>query len=294
MRDLINLKTALCVTSILLFCNIVMAQEAKPEPVKPAAETPTEKPKEIPLPPKPAFEPAVILEKQVLALIESLTNNDPLITEESRRELLEIGRPAVPFLLKALENAKPDLKYLIIEIISDLRDERATNLLIKFLSNKEDYTASVASVAARALGRIGNAIAIPPLMKVITSTDVELRYESIRALGLLRANDALPLIREAVSDTAQTFMGYFVRTAAIQALGRLNDTASVKNLIPLLKNADIEPASEEPLVKYVIKSLEYITDFKTGNISSRTDSKKKEEVIKMWEDWWEKNKQNYE
>jgi HEAT repeat protein len=293
MRAKINFKTALCVTLITISCSLALAQDVKPEPAKPPAETPAEKPKETP-PPKPKPEPASLMEKQVQSLIESLPSSDPVITEESRRELLEIGRPAVPYLLKALETAKPDLRYTIVEILCDLRDERAVNHLIKLLADRDEYTASIASMAARALGRIGSNVAIPPLMKVITSTDVELRYESIRALGLLRAQDALPLIREAVSDTAQTFMNYFIRATAIQALGRLKDAASVKTLIPLLKNTDIEPATEEPIVKYVIKSLEYITDFKTGNISHRTDPKKKEEIIKAWEDWWEKNKQNYE
>ncbi|MFA5793643.1 MAG: HEAT repeat domain-containing protein [Candidatus Brocadiia bacterium] len=302
MKSILNIKNTISVIlTMSLFCSGAFAADAKTEAPKPApsAITPTPvapipEPVKEPTQPKPTLDPAVILEKQVASLLESLTSNDPTTTEESRRELLEIGRPTVPHLLKALETAKPDMRYMVVEIISDLRDERAINYLVKLLADNDEYTASIASVAARALGRMGNSIAIPHLMKSITSTDVELRYESIRALGLLRAKDSIPLIRLAVSDTAQTFLGYYVRAAAIQALGRMKDANSVKELIPMLRNTDVEPASDEPVARYAVKSLEFITDYKTGSFSARTDQKKKDEIIKSWEDWWEKNKKNYE
>ncbi|MFH1228377.1 MAG: HEAT repeat domain-containing protein [Planctomycetota bacterium] len=307
-----NAKTALSVIlAMALFCANAFVADAKtdapkqdepktasspvtPSPVAPIPVAPIPEPVKEPVPPRPSLDPAVILEKQVALLLESLTGNDPMATEEARRELLEIGRPTVPFLLKALETAKPDLRYMVVEIISDLRDERAINYLVKLLADSDEYTASIASVSARALGRMGSNIAIPHLMKSITSTDVELRYESIKALGLLRAKEALPLIKLAISDTAQTFLGYYVRIAAIQSLGWLMDASSVKELIPLLRNTDVEPATEQPVARYAVKSLEYITDYKTGSFSARTDQKKKDEIIKAWEDWWEKNKKNYE
>ncbi|MFH1229976.1 MAG: HEAT repeat domain-containing protein [Planctomycetota bacterium] len=234
-----------------------------------------------------------ITEKEISDLINELSQDDPLIMNEARNELIEIGKPAISLLHKTLEKSKPDVRYLICEILGEIRDEHSIEVLVKLLQDKEEYTASIASAAARSLKNFADISVIPQLMQVITSTDIELRYESIKTLSTLRAYQALPLIRQMITNTAKTFLGYYVKTAAIQAIGKLKDTYSVKQLIPLLKNTDIEPATDEPFVKYVIKSLEQITNFQTGSFS-RNDDKKKEQVIKKWEEWWEKNKKDYD
>ncbi|MFH0888184.1 MAG: HEAT repeat domain-containing protein [Planctomycetota bacterium] len=232
-----------------------------------------------------------ITEKEINDLITKLSQDDLLVMNEARDELIEIGKPAIPLLHKTLENAKSDVRYLICEILGEIRDERSIEVLTKLLQDKEEYTASIASAAARGLKNFANTSVIPQLMQVITSTDIELRYESIKTLSTLRAYEALPLIRQMITDTAKTFLGYYVKAAAVQAIGKLKDTYSVKQLIPLLRNTDIEPATDEPFVKYVIKSLEQITDLQTGSFS-KNDDKKKEQVIKKWEEWWEKSKNN--
>jgi hypothetical protein len=234
-----------------------------------------------------------ITEKEISDLINKLSQDDPLIINEARDELIEIGKPSIPLLLKTLEKSKPDIRYLICEILGEIRDERSIVILVKLLQDKEEYTASIASAAARSLKNFADISIIPQLMQVITSTDTELRYESIKTLGTLRAYQALPLIRQMITDTAKTFLGYYVKIAAVQAIGKLKDTLSVKQLIPLLKNTDIEPATDEPFVKYIIKSLEQITNFQTGSFP-KNDDKKKEQIIKKWEEWWEKNKKDYD
>lgn len=250
-------------------------------PAPPKVETPDEKP----LPPNG------ITEKEISDLITKLASDEPLVINETRDELKEIGKPAVALLVKVLEKSKPDVRYLICEILGEIRDGGSVPTLIKLLEDKDEHTASVASAAARALRNCADLAVVPHLMKVITSTDVELRYEAVKTLGVLRAYQSLPAIRPMITDTAKTFLGYYVKAAAVQSIGKLKDTSSVKQLISILKSADIEPATDEPFVKYVIKALEQITNYQAGTFS-RSDDKKRDAVVKKWEEWWEKNKNN--
>lgn len=275
-----------------------------PAPPAPAVTQPTREPSPLPITPTPSTVEKIkvpeeksqskdgITEKEISDLINNLSLDD-LVMNEARDELIEIGKPAIPLLLKTLEKSKPDVRYLICEMLGKIRDERSIEVLVKLLQDKEDYTSSIASAAARSLRNFADTSVIPHLISAITSTDIELRYESIKTLSALRAYQSLPSIRQLITDTAKTFLGYQVNTAVVQAIGKLKDTVSVKQLINLLKNTDIDPATDEPFVKYVIKSLEQITNYQAGSFP-KSDEKKREQVIKKWEEWWEKNKKDYE
>lgn len=267
----------------------VVPQAVTPTPATPITPTPSAQPK-VEIPEETPLPKDGITEKEISDLITKLFSDDLMVTNEARDELKEVGRPAVESLIKALANSKPEGRYRICEILGEIRDSRSVEILTKLLTDKDEHTASVASAAARALRNCADLSVIPYLMNVVTSTDINLRYEAIKTLGVLRAYQALPIIRLAITDTAKTSLGYYVNTAAVQAIGRLKDARSVKQLIPLLKSSDVD-ASDEPFVKYVIKSLEQITDYQTGSFS-RSDDKKKDAVIKKWEEWWKKNKNN--
>jgi hypothetical protein len=261
-------------------------------PAQPKTETPVDT--QVNTQPQDGKEAVVskngITSKDISNLIDSLLSDDPMAVKDVRDELKEIGRPAVPFLIKALESSKPEKRYLICEILGEIRDISSVGALVNLLNDQDEHTASVASAAARALRNCADLSVIPHLIKVVTSTDIDLRYEAVKTLGVLRAYQSLPVIRRLITDTAKTSLGYQVKTAVVQAIGRLKDNSSVKNLIPLLKNSDFD-ASDEPFVKYVIKALEQITNYRPGSFS-RTDDKKKEVVVKKWDEWWEKNKNN--
>ena len=274
-----------------------------PTPSAPVTPTPPAPPKVVipPTPPIPA--PKVetpeenplpkdgITEKEIADLIAKLASDEQMVKNETRDELKEIGKPAVMLLIKALEKSNPDTRYMICEILGEIRDERSVETLIKLLSDMDEHTSSVASAAARALRNCADLSAVPHLMKAVASMDIELRYEAIKTLGVLRAYQALPVIRRMITDTDKTSLGYYTKAAAIQSLGKLKDARSVRQLIPLLKSADIEPATDEPIVRYVIKALEQITNYQAGSFS-RSDDKKRDAVVKKWEEWWEKNKNN--
>ncbi|MEK7450294.1 MAG: HEAT repeat domain-containing protein [Planctomycetota bacterium] len=236
------------------------------------------------------------LPKEITSLIANLTNDNPFTADEAREELLRIGQPAVPFLITALPGGNPELQYLVCEILAELRDHQAVAPLIHILQNeKGEYIEALAAVAARSLGYLADPAAVPSLMESLKSSDVELRYESIRTLGILRAKEAAPEIIKALNDNALTVFGRLVKCAAIEALGRLQNKEAVKELMPLIKDQTVEEAMDEDkktVGEYVIKALEKITEHTEGSIHS-ADEKQKEEIIKKWEEWWNAHKTEY-
>ena len=232
---------------------------------------------------------AKALKKEISVLIGELGNDKPALTEEAREEILKIGLPTVPLLLKHLKKGDTELRYLICEILGELRDQRAVKSLIKILKNETD---EVAAAAARALGYLADYSAVPPLMEALDSPDVELRYESIRALGILRAKEAETKIQSALKDTGITNFDYLIKCAAIEALGRLQSKDAVQELIPLLNDQTIEKRTDKPVNEYVLKTLEKITGHNEGSIYSANE-KEKEAIIKKWASWWEKHKTEY-
>jgi HEAT repeat protein len=204
-----------------------------------------------PLPKGESLTPTAVSENrpasEISLLINQLLNDDPELVDEARAEILEIGRPAVPLLIKALKSDKPALRYMVCEILAEIRDERALPHMINLLKDKKEYTASIASVAARALGRLGEPSVIPHLMEAASSPDIELRYEAINALGILRAQEAITLTLQVLTDTAQTFLGYQIRCAALQALGHLKNKTAVPEklrLIPRVRLSGVMRSNE--------------------------------------------------
>ncbi|MBI4835285.1 MAG: HEAT repeat domain-containing protein [Planctomycetes bacterium] len=279
------LKIVTCLIFILalsIITNPLMAQtpETTTTPVSPT-NTSSDKP-----------EKPTTLETETDTLIDQLLNDNPLVVEEARNELLEIGKRAVPALIMALENEKPRLRYMVCEILTEIRDERALPVFIKLLTDKEEIGNSIASLAAKGLGKLGDSTAITPLVSSLPTPDVELRYEVINALGILRAEQAIPLLLSAITDTAKTYSDYLVKCAAIEALGKLKSKDAVKRLINMLSDTETEPATDAPVLHYAIKALEKITDTSFGQILFN-DKKKEKEIVKQWQDWWEKNKFSY-
>jgi hypothetical protein len=279
------LKVFSCFIFILILCisaNPLLAQtpETTTTPVSPT-NTSSDKPK------KPTN-----IETETDGLIDQLLNDNPLVVEEARNELLEIGKRAVPALITALENEKPKLRYMACEILTEIRDERALPVFIKLLADKEEIGNSIASLAAKGLGKLGDSSAITPLISTLPTPDIELRYEVINALGILRAEQVIPFLLSAITDTAKTYSDYLVKCVAIKALGQLKSKDAVKKLIAMLSDTEVEPASDTPVIHYAIKALEKITDASFGQILFN-DKKKEKEIVKQWQDWWEKNKYSY-
>ncbi|MBI4712606.1 MAG: hypothetical protein HY762_04805 [Planctomycetes bacterium] len=65
----------------------------------------------------------------------------------------------------------------------------------------------------------------------------------------------------------------------------------------IIRNSDVEEATDMPIARYVVHALIQITDYQTElpsiKLQNPDNTKKKEEIIKKWEEWWEQNKKGY-
>jgi HEAT repeat protein len=88
-------------------------------------------------------------------------------------------------------------RYYAVHVLGELRDSHGTDILVPLLGDSE-----VNYHAAWALGQIGDARAIRPLIKALDDRDAHMRVSAIQALEVLDAKEALPKLRELLNDRA--------------------------------------------------------------------------------------------
>jgi HEAT repeat protein len=87
-------------------------------------------------------------------------------------------------------------------LLAHLKDPRAVPLLIPLLTDRD-----VNSRVAWSLGQIGDPRAVSALMRVLDQDDPSMRVVAIRALEELRAEAALPKLRELLKDDRKSNSG---------------------------------------------------------------------------------------
>ena len=126
-----------------------------------------------------------------------------------------------------------DISAFIVALIK-LDDTHAVELLIKALDDKEDNDAVLRGFrrgAAEALGNIGDARAVEPLIKALGEDKSEVRWPAAGALGKIGDKRAVdPLIEELGDDDES------VNSSAAEALGEIGDARAVEPLIKALGN----------------------------------------------------------
>ena len=165
-----------------------------------------------------------ILENRDL-LVRVSSDKDPKVRLAARAALLELdgkGIDRTSILISILQDFDQpgSARASAAEQLGELKDERALPALIQALQEKSsepappgnpsDFFASrttlrgnVPVAAARALGRLGDSKAIPPLLSIAQTPQDELRITVFEALAKLRASEAVPAARKALSDTNQ-------------------------------------------------------------------------------------------
>jgi HEAT repeat protein len=99
-------------------------------------------------------------------------------------------------------------RYYAAHLLGDLRDPRAVPILVPLLKDNE-----VHSIVPWALGEIGDASAIGPLIDALDEDDPSARVMAIYALTTLKAKDAIPRLRSLVDDHRTSNFGAQVSVA---------------------------------------------------------------------------------
>ncbi len=127
---------------------------------------------------------------------------------------------------RKLSNKNSHLRTTAAEALGNLGDARAVEPLIKALGDGDE---DVRHAAAGALGKLGDIRAVEPLIKALGDGDGRVRREAARALGKLGDTRAVePLIKALGGGDGR------VRREAARALGKLGDARAVEPLINAL------------------------------------------------------------
>lgn len=96
----------------------------------------------------------------ITSLIDMLTSTDGVQRQAARKQLEGIGRPAVPFLVGALQSPSEQARWEAAKALSKIADPSAAPALVRTL---EDDKAAVRWLAATALIHLGRKALVPLL-----------------------------------------------------------------------------------------------------------------------------------
>ena len=128
----------------------------------------------------------------IASLVDVLTSADGVERHAAREKLEEIGRPAVPALLGALQSPSEHARWEAAKALGEIGDTRAASTLVKTL---EDEKAAVRWLAATALINLGRDALVPLLRGLEGHSDsIWFRDGAHHVLG--------SLVRDGVADEA--------------------------------------------------------------------------------------------
>lgn len=131
------------------------------------------------------------------ALEELLASGDRDRRWWAVRALAAAGTPgAVTALIRALDDADPDIRACAVVGLSELQPVEAIEPLLARLSDPSAY---VGRLAADALARFGTS-AVKPLIATLQEGDTSARAGAARALCALRPQEAIPALCLALDD----------------------------------------------------------------------------------------------
>jgi HEAT repeat protein len=128
----------------------------------------------------------------VTSLVDALASPDGVMRQSAREQLEDVGTPAVPSLVRALESPSERARWEAAKALGEITDPRAASALVRAL---QDQKAGVRWLAARALINLGHDALVPLLQGLEGNSDsIWFRDGAHHVL--------LSLIRDGVADEA--------------------------------------------------------------------------------------------
>ena len=136
---------------------------------------------------------------------------------EAAFALFQVGRPAADALLRVIRRkdsalvawgtanhfGEPELLTEAASVLGDLGDARAEAPLLDLLryeSPNKGVELALRGLAASTLGRLHSKAAVAPVAAMVTTTNLQARLETMRALVLIGKRQALPALARAAAE----------------------------------------------------------------------------------------------
>ncbi len=120
----------------------------------------------------------------------------------------------------------------------------ATDVVQKWIQRLDNPDIELSVMAAAKLGKMGDRMAVPPLIENLRTRTAIIRASCARALGELGDPAAIPVLIEALRDQDQS-----VSYTAADALGQIGSNKAVPALMQIMK-ACRSPSHHERLHSY--------------------------------------------
>jgi HEAT repeat protein len=173
-------------------------------------------------------------ERAIVPLVATMRDTERRVRQSASAALAALhksGASVVTFLLPLLEDTNSDLRQETVQLLADIRSQKAVEPLIATLSS--DPSHRVRSAAVIALGRIGDKRALEPLMAAANDPDTEVRKSVGEAVNKIDPEQSIHILIAALQDEDVD-----IRGQAARDLVRYGDRRAVEPLIAALKDPD--------------------------------------------------------
>ena len=173
---------------------------------------------------------AMTLER--LGVLDRLVEQLKDVDSSARDKLLTAGQAGVvEILIEALEHEDERIRFIVTEILGEVRNPAVSVALIGKLEKEHDPR--LRAVVVRSLASLEEASAAAPIARLLGDADERIRIEAVRALERIQMPDPHVLLDSAVRDPQPR-----VRAGAALVLGKVGDARAVPQLLGLLSDAD--------------------------------------------------------
>ena len=133
-------------------------------------------------------------EEAIDILIDTFSDENPLVRFQAAKSLAQIGDESIKPLISKLNDDNPQTQKYVILALKDIGNDTVATELIDSLKS-DDF--AIRKFAAKALGEMEVKSAVDPLIELLTDPDWGVRTSATKALGDIKDKKAIDPIKKA-------------------------------------------------------------------------------------------------
>lgn len=212
--------------------------------------------------------------------IRDFTDSSSSTRNSAVKSLVKLGEPAVPSMIKCLNDPKDEVRRKACDVLGLIGDERAVEPLNKKL---KDHNKFVRRRAANALLLLSDPRSVKPLIEALGDSEKKVRIRAAKALGEIGDPLAYKPLLKCLNDSS-----FRVRIAAGNSLDSIQNSAKKElkitrsDIIQMKNSKDTKRIiyayyhSDTDIRKFIIKSLSQTGDSWSVKILDKLSDKDSE------------------
>ncbi len=213
----------------------------------------------------------------VKALLEMLKDEDILVRAHVVSAITNIGKIAIPLLIKELYNPDKFVRRNVVRILGGIKTTDSVEPLLRLLLFDEKER-EVNLEIITALGKIGDERAVLPLLEMLKVDDWEIQWNTINALGRISSPTAVEALLCFLNNKNEDLVW-----AALMAIEEIKGKSD-KPVIDKIEDLKKELLSKDELLEIYVddnESKPEITVTLKGNLFARNVRQFEENIIPL-------------